>query len=700
MKKLLSLVLGLFVIALASPATWAAEGQAQKKDYEAFSLGELYVTGDKLPTSWEATQTTEITAEQIEATHSQTVAEALTYVPGVTVTTGRKNQPTVYIHGLNQNKAIVLIDGVPYYETNYGSLNLGSIPASNIAKIEVQKGVSSVLYGPNAIAGVINIVTKKAGTKPSLGLAMEVGDYEARRFTAWNGMQVGKYNYWVSYDHQESKGWYLSKDFVSHPTRIRYTPPPNVTTVLEDGNVRNNADMKMDGVWAKVGVEPTKGSEYYVNFHYITTERGAPASILDDSNRVFTARPAFSQLSRMPRDDNWGMDLSGQQQIGGRFTVKGKLFYHEHVDDYDSFRNPDYSGFLSTSRYQDNMLGASLMSDIKLAKTDTLKFSAHYRRDQHEERADAYLPLQEADSYTGSLGVENEYNPTKNLSLVAGVSYDWFDVAKSNQNVTVTTATATTAVGDFVSQKTLTTPDSNKVNPMVGATYTFDDGTRVYASWAQKIRFPTLSALYSSSSGNPDLQPEKSTNYVVGISRAITQYARGEASFFVYDVKDLISRDAPGPTSPYINYGSVFIYGTEVVGEVYPTGDLTLRAAYTYNKAANKSEGRVNDDVTFIPQHKIDLSIAYMVPVVKAKIDFNGLYVSQMYGQLPTGSSPALAILTTSDYFIMGLRISKTLFKNFEAYFGAKNLLDKDYEQEVGFPAPGRNLYAGVKFEY
>ena len=339
------------------------------------------------------------------------------------------------------------------------------------------------------------------------------------------------------------------------------------------------------------------------------------------------------------------------------------------------------------------MFGASLMSDIKLAKTDTLKFSAHYRRDQHEERADAYLPLQEADSYTGSVGVENEYNPTKNLSLVAGVGYDWFNVTKSNQNVTA-------ANGDFASQKTLNTPNIDKINPMVGATYTFNDGTRVFASWAEKIRFPTLSSLYSSSAGNPDLRPEKSTNYVVGISRGITQYARGEASLFAYDVKDLISRDAPGALAPYMNYGRVFIYGAELVGEVYPTGDLTLRAAYTYNNATNKSEGRVNDNVTFIPDHKLDLNIAYQVPVVGVKVDFNGLYVGQMYGQLPTGASPTLAVLTTGDYFIMGLRMSKKLFKNFEAYLGARNLLDKNYEQEVGFPAPGRNLYAGVKYEY
>jgi iron complex outermembrane recepter protein len=654
----------------------------EKKDYEAFDLGELYVKGDKLPGVKEMTQVSEFTAEQIEATHSRTVAEALQFVPGVIVSTGRKNEPSVRIRGLKQDKTLVLIDGVPYYETNYGSLDLNSIPVDNIARIEVEKGVSSVLYGPNAIAGVINIITKKPTDRPSLNARAEIGDYESRRYGVSHGMKVGKLNYWLGYEHLERDGWYLSRSFDARPTLVRRhnSLGGNFTAVLENGGVRENADEKTDAFWAKVGIDPTPTSEYYVNFHYISREKGGPASLLDDANRV---QPTFSQLWRFPRYDNWGIDLSGQQKVGDRVTFKGKLFYHDHVDDLESFATPEYVDPYARSRYKDNMLGGSLLSDIKLAEIDTLRLAYHYRRDEHQDRAFENDPFQKAVSYTGSLGIENELRPVKNLSVVTGLGYDWFNVTKS----------------PLVNRRT---PYDDNLSPMAGVAYTFSDSTRLFGSWARKIRFPTLSSLYSSSSGNPDLKPEKSHNYVLGVSRGITPYANAELSLFHYDITDLITRDTPVAGSPYVNYGKVRIYGFEVAGEIFPARNVNLRLAYTYLDARDRSSGRVTHRVTGIPEHKIDATAGFLIPDIDVRLDFTGLYVSKMWGQLPTPSpqyvnTPALR---TSDYFILDARISKVFLNKLEVYFVARNIFDKDYESEVGFPAPGRNLFAGVKFSY
>ena len=77
-----------------------------QEGYEVFDLGEIYVSAEKLPASKEVTVTTEITAEEIKATNSRTVAEALTYVPGVIVSSGRKNEPSIQIRGLNQSRAL------------------------------------------------------------------------------------------------------------------------------------------------------------------------------------------------------------------------------------------------------------------------------------------------------------------------------------------------------------------------------------------------------------------------------------------------------------------------------------------------------------------------------------------------------------------------------------------------------------------
>lgn len=663
------------------PAGQTVVAPAEKKDYEAFDLGELYVRGDRIPAVQGMTEVSEFTAEQIEATNSKTVAEALRYVPGVVVTTGRKNEPSVRIHGLKPDKALVLIDGVPYYETNYGSLDLNSIPVDNIARIEVQKGVSSVLYGPNAISGVINIITKKSTTRPSLNARAEIGDYESRRLGISHGMKVGKFSYWLGYEHLETDGWYLSRDFDAHPTSVQYGSGRRATYrayVLEDGGVRENADEKTDAFWAKVGIEPTADSEYFVNFHYITREKGGSASLMDNANRVL---PTFSQLWRFPRYDNWGIDLSGQQKMGDKVTFKGKLFYHDHVDDLDSYSTPDYVNSYATSRYKDKMLGGSLLSDIKVAEIDTLRLAYNYRRDEHQDRALETDPFNKAVSYTGSLGIENELSPIKNLSIVAGLGYDWFQVTKA-------------PIEDRRK------PYADHLSPMAGAKYSFDDGTNLFGSWAKKIRFPTLSTLYSSSSGNAELRPEKSHNYILGISRGIGPCARAEFSVFHYDITDLITRDTPVANSPYVNFGKVKIYGFEVAGEIFPTKDLSFRLGYTYEDASDKSDGRVTDRVTGIPEHKINMTARYAIPGIGVNLDLTGLYVGKMWGQLPTPASPNTESLRTSDYFTTDVRIGKTFFNKVELYFVAKNIFDKDYESEVGFPAPGRNFYAGIKYTY
>jgi len=103
--------------------------------------------------------TVAVTAEQIQPRNAKNVAEVLSAVPGLRVSTGRKNEPTVYVHGFDQTRVQVLIDGVPYYESNYGKLDLAQIPTDNIARIEITKGVASVLSGANALGGTINIIS-------------------------------------------------------------------------------------------------------------------------------------------------------------------------------------------------------------------------------------------------------------------------------------------------------------------------------------------------------------------------------------------------------------------------------------------------------------------------------------------------------------------------------------------------------------
>jgi len=110
-------------VMVTSGAARAEEKQGE--GYESYSLGEVYISSEKQPVTKEASITNEITAEDMKATNSRTVAEALANTPGVTVITNGRNEPMVSIHGFfDQSRILVLIDGVPYYETERGYLDL------------------------------------------------------------------------------------------------------------------------------------------------------------------------------------------------------------------------------------------------------------------------------------------------------------------------------------------------------------------------------------------------------------------------------------------------------------------------------------------------------------------------------------------------------------------------------------------------
>jgi outer membrane cobalamin receptor len=700
-KKKVFLIAVCFFVFISLGTAWGEEPAQSKQDYQVFDLGEIFVTSDKPPAVQETAITNEVTEEEIKATNSHTVAEALTYVPGIRVSTGRKNAPAVQIHGMAQDKILVLIDGVPYYETKYGSLDLNQIPVDNVAKIEVIKGAPSVLYGPNALMGVVNIITKKGTEKPAAQATVETGPNYTNRESVSHGWKVGMLNYWLSYSHLQTDGWRMSDDFNPQRGTIRYRPGASVSTNLEGGGLRNNSDYDQHSVWAKVGIDPSPGSEYYLNAYYTTKEKGDPPSIYGGSHFWGPGfLPAFSQVfDRITKYEDWGLDLSGQQKVFDNLTFKGKVYYHNHADDYTSYSDRTYNTEIAVSNFKDYIIGGYLIGDYRPVEWDAVRFSFHYKGDSHKERAAENLPFEDYFSTTGSVGLENEFNLIKNLSVVVGLSYDWFDVTKAKAN----NVNATT--GALINQYDPGEPDiMDGWCPMIGATYTLFD-TKLFGSIARKVRFPRLSQLYGSS-GNLDLQAETAINYTLGASRSFSKYVSTEAAWFYHDIANFIDRPNPLFGTRYINYAKIGMTGVELTGEFYPLRDfslwedLTLWAGYTYNDARDRSAGRLTTRVRNVPAHTVDVGIHLTIPYIETGLDVVGLYMGKIYGQLPSPSSPTQAIQTIDDNFTMNVRISKTFFKYFEAYVAINNIFDRDYESEYGFPAPGRNFYFGISAKY
>ena len=676
------------LIILLSAVGPASAQDSEKAGFEPYYLGELLVSADR-PDDREVVIHDIVTEEQVRATNSTTVAEALAFAPGVLVTTNRRNEPQVQIYGLAQEKAAILIDGVPYYETKYHRLNLDQIPADIISRIEIIKGASSVLYGPNALAGVINVVTKKAASeKPSFMLIGEAGEHGTYRAGVSHGMKVGNWNYFLNYTRRASDGWRMSGDYAPEMGGIVYKPGGTEEALLEDGGYRNNSDYRVDSIWSRVGYESDDG-EYFANFHWINADRGMPPNI--SSEMVFTSRPAFSRLSRWEDYDDMGVDLSGRQALSEKLTLKGKLFYHNHEDLYVSYSDANFTDAIAHSRYKDYFAGGNLTAEYNVLDGHMLAAAFHFKGDSHKERDDEYLPYAESFSYTGSSGIEYRFTAVPGLMVVAGMGYDWYQVDRAEENLT-------DKDGNLTEQQDLDTPGTkSEWNPMIGASYTFSDTTRIFGSVGRKTRFPTLQELYSTKGGNPELEAETSINYNLGVGRRFFDQIDIQLAGFYMDISDWISRDGPNnPTSQFQNYGKVHLYGMEAGLVWSPLKELIFRLDYTYTVARDESDDRATDKVLRVPEHKLDVGASYLIPLVLTKLDLQGLAVGERYDQLPTPANPDLEEEKTDAYFILNARVSREFFEYFEAYAGVNNIFDKDYESEVDFPGPGREWRIGL----
>lgn len=667
---------------------------AAEEDYKTYTLGEIVVWAEK-PAVKNVAIETEIKAEDIAATNSRTVAEALQYIPGVQVTLGRKMEASISIHGFSQDKALILIDGVPYYETKYGKLDMNLLSVENIARIDVIKGAASVLYGANAEAGVINIITKKAGDRPSFSGMVEIGQEGAAAASLSHGMKRGSLSWWISYLHREWDGWKLSDDFEPRLGIVQTGSGRRAvrdTTFIEDGDVRENSDYAIDNLYVKIGLEPSKDAEYFLNLHYTAAEKGDPPNI--DLVKIFPDRPAFSQFDRVERYDNWGADLSGRRKLTDSFGLMGKLFYHDHTDDLVSYSDASFDSVIATSRYQDYIAGGMAVGDYTIARWNVLRGAVHFRLDNHEQRDDAYLPFEKSASYTGSAGLEDELRfLDAKLSVVAGVGYDWFDVTEAEAN-------ETDDDGNFVRQVAEEVPCTmDEINPMLGVNYLLNDRVRLFASVAKKTRFPTLSELFGSS-GNIDLKSERSVNYTAGVSMAACDMLGFEVSPFYHDVSDRISRDFPSPDELYYNIAEIEMLGVELNAAVRPLKGLSLDVGYTYIDAKDVSPGHVTEDVTDVPEYKVDARLEYTVPTAATRVALTVATYSDSYSQLPTATDPENETIRNEGYTVLGAKLSQPFLEKWEAYVTASNLLDRDYEPETGYPAPGRAFWFGVTFAY
>jgi len=331
-----------------------------------------------------------ITSEDIEQKQTQRVSNALREVPGLSVVqTGTAGQLTsVFTRGLRSEHTQVLLDGVPINQGLQGAFNFADLVTDDIDRIEVVRGPQSTLYGPRALAGVIQIFTKEGEGSPTIMLSGEGGSYDT--FREW----------------LESEGKIDQFDYSIGASRI------------DTDNARPNNQYRNSAAIANVGWSPNDQLRISSLFTYSLSDTGNP-------NTIFDPKPL----------DNF---LTERWLIAPHIDLRiSDWWEHKLIVSYDHERqlnDPNEDGFVGPTRALFERTTIDYQNDLRPASWLTITSGFFYSGVNAGQERPFVLqifgpqPTFVSDHTQETAGfLQATATPIENLIFVAGGRFDHFN---------------------------------------------------------------------------------------------------------------------------------------------------------------------------------------------------------------------------------------------------------------------------------
>jgi vitamin B12 transporter len=633
-------------ISVALYATDAAAQPSQSADASFGVMAPIVVTPTMVPTPLAdvGSDVTIITSQDIEREQAQTLPEALKDVPGLNVvqTGGPGGTASVFIRGANSNHTKVLIDGMDVSDpsTPTGAFDFSQIPTWDIERIEVLRGPQSGLYGSDAIGGVINIITKTgAGPAAAHGMA-EGGSFGTFNQAAGVSGSKGRANYDFNVVHLRTAD-----------------QPVTPTNLLAPGEVRND------------------------DFSSNKTYSGKVGAALTDDLSVNAIGRYVDSLTRYTTDD------FNNTSFPNGVPEASQAFQREHA-------------FFGRSQAKLSSLDGAWVNALGIAYT-------HYNRSDVDPN-----PNNTTQTYSGDRTTLNWLSTARldmDRILVAGLE------AEADRIATKTAHASAQDRAGFVEFDTPLAPHwhataSVRVDSYstfgAAATWRLSSayriprtGTELRSSYGTGFKAPTLYQLHGGSSANPSLQPETSRGFDLGFEQPLLGNRLSFGStYFHNNIHNLID-SGPSPDYKNLNVDQATTYGVENFLAYRPIKTLRLRLDYTYT-IATTSTGVPGDipagTLLRRPKHKASVE-GLWTPTEAVSLTTTVLWEGSWFD---VTRDAATSYESVPGYVLVNLDASYKLTDHATLYGRIDNLLDRHYQEPIGFLQPGLGVFAGVRLSW
>lgn len=595
---------------------------------------------------------TVITRQDIERRQVRYVSDVLRSVPSLSVNRSGSfgGQTQVRIRGAEGNHTLVVIDGVEANDPLSDSeFDFASLLADDIERIEVLRGPQSAIWGSDSIGGVINIVTRRGIEGFRAHGAAEGGSFGTWRLNA--GVRGG---------NEKLRGS-LAGTFL-HTDGINIAVNGDEKDAYENGTLNATADLDV-----------TENLSFSLNGRYTRTD-----TQFDEQDFAVPATPTQGLVVDSDNESDF-------EQIFGRAQARLLLFDGQWEQilgtgytraDRDNFANGATTSETTGSKTKLDYQSSFFFDTPSFANADhTLTFYAEREHEDFRNRS-AGSPAANQDRDTTDYGFVGEYRVGlwDQLFLSGAVRHD---DNERFENATTWRATAAWVV-----------PET---------------GTRLHGSYATGVTNPTFFELFGFDpgmfAGNPDLEPEKSDGWDIGVEQTfLDERLVVDVTYFEADLRDEIVTVFPAPTfvaTPVNQTGTSDRRGVELTMNARVTADFDLGGSFTWLDAEDP-DGRAE---VRRPEFLASLNANYRFLDDRANVNLSADYNGRMVDNEFIFATPESRVWL-EDFVLVNLAAAYRLTDRVELFGRIENLLDEDYQEVFSFDTPGIGAYAGVRLTF
>jgi vitamin B12 transporter len=637
---------------------------AAQETQDTTRLPELIVTPTRLPTRADAvvSSVTTISGDDLKARGIRFVQDALRDVPGATpVQVGSYGGvSSLFMRGGESDYVKVLVDGVPVNQSG-GGYNWANLTTDNVDRIEILRGPGSVIYGSDAVSGVVQIFTRRGQGR----LAVE-GGAEGGTFGTIDG-HLG---------------------LLGGTDRVSYSADASRFTT--DGIYAFNNDYGNTVLSGSVAGRPADRTDVSLAARYSDSRYHFPtdfAGILSDSNQS-NAEKAVSVAADL------GRRFSDRYEL--RLTAGGSRTDGEFDDRADNAG--DTVGFAFASHHDSRAQRGNLDARLNAALSPELTITAGAQAERETERQAGVTT-----SNFGGISTTPDMPFDRGRTTLGYYAQGLLDLSSGLALNVNARLDDNSGFGTFFTYR-------------AGAAYRLRSQTRLRASVGRAFKAPTFCEQFCDAPfvvGDSSLSPEHSTSWEVGIEQGVAAGGLSVwATYFDQRFRDMVVYDgsaAPGEPT-YRNGAGARARGVETgVTAVFGPG-VRASASYTYlDTEATDDAGQpsasfaAGERLIRRPKHSAELALRARVfdrALLGGSVTYLGRRDDVDFNQFPSQriELPAYAIVDLAGE-IEVLR-SGPGRPGVSGVLRVENLFNQHYEQVVGFAGRSRGVFGGARFRF